>query len=80
VLGAWRWGGDFVRPPGPWSMGTIGGIGVSPAPVPLCRLCFARAGQGVGRLPPFSGCFLAHQDKATGAGARELHEASYRIR
>jgi hypothetical protein len=50
---------------GPWSMGTIGGIGGigdigdPPAPVgrssyaPYARLCFARAGQGVGRFPHF---------------------------
>jgi hypothetical protein len=71
-----------VRPPGPMEHGDHRGIGGrrasgSFALCPLCRLWFARAGQGVGRLPPFPSCLLARQDKATGTRACELHEPSY---
>jgi hypothetical protein len=74
VLGAWRWGGDFVRPPGPWSMGTIGGIGVPRAMLPMLCSCGPRSG----RFPRSSGRPLTGQDETTGARARKLHEASCR--
>jgi hypothetical protein len=38
----------------------------------------SRAGQGVGRFPPFSGRLLPGQDEATGTRACELTEASCR--
>jgi hypothetical protein len=38
----------------------------------LLAALLSRAGQGVGRFPPFPGCFLARQDDPSGARAPEL--------
>jgi hypothetical protein len=65
------WGGDFVRPPGPWSIGGIGPDHESLCPGAPCRL--RRADQGVGRFPPFSGRLLTGH---TGTRACELNKAS----
>ena len=54
------------------SMGPVRGASECYAP----QLCAARTcGQRVSRCTPMPGCLLPRQDEATGACARELHQA-----